>query len=64
MARDKDEILKEARAVQKELNKLTKEGTALTQTEIDKQTELVQTQKELRKELKTLIQDRLDSYKK
>lgn len=64
MARDKDEILKEARAVQKELNKLTREGTALTQAQIDKQKELLEKQKELRKEFKTLIQERLDSFKK
>jgi len=63
MARDRNEIIKEAREIQRELNKLTKENTALNNEQIKRQEELVEKQKELRLELKKSIQDRLDLFK-
>jgi len=63
MARDRNDIIKEAKEIQRELNKLTKEGTALTNEQLKRQEELVQKQKELRLELKQSIQQRLDLLK-
>lgn len=64
MAREKDEIIREAKELQKELNKLLKDENTLTEKQIERKKELIDAQKSLRTELKKTIQERLDEYKK
>ena len=63
MARNDAEILKEAKKVQAEKIELQKKSIALTEKEQKQLESLISKQKELRKEISELRQEKLDALK-